>query len=106
MGNSVGLGRSRRAKVIKIDGETVKLRTPVRACQVVDNHPGYVLLDSESVKHFGVRARPLEPDHELKPKKIYFLVELPTFPDKHDKAPRRVGSGNVQDIPVYLNSIG
>ncbi|KAI6691495.1 hypothetical protein NL676_028323 [Syzygium grande] len=93
MGNSVGLGRSRRAKVMKIDGETVKLRTPVRACQVVDDHPGYVLLDSESVKHFGVRARPLEPDHELKPKKIYFLVKLPTFPDEHEKAPRRVGSG-------------
>ncbi|KAL3735629.1 hypothetical protein ACJRO7_024711 [Eucalyptus globulus] len=93
MGNSVGSGRNRRAKVMKITGETLKLRTPVRACQVVDGHPGHVLLDSESVKHFGIRARPLEPHHELKPKKIYFLVELPKFPDGHEKAFRRVRSG-------------
>ncbi|KAF8030636.1 hypothetical protein BT93_E2927 [Corymbia citriodora subsp. variegata] len=93
MGNSVGLGRSRRAKVMKITGETVKLRTPVRACQVVDGHPGHVLLDSESVKRFGLRAPPLEPHHELKPKKIYFLVELPKFPEEHEKAHRRVRSG-------------
>ncbi|XP_030530344.1 uncharacterized protein At1g66480-like [Rhodamnia argentea] len=93
MGNGLGLRRNRRAKVMKINGETMKLRTPVRACQVVDDHPGHVLLDSESVKRFGIRARPLEPHHELKPEKLYFLVELPKFPNEHEKAPRRVRSG-------------
>lgn len=74
MGNSMG---SKKAKVMKIDGETFKLKTPARANDVVKDYPGHVLLDSHAVKHFGPRAKPLEPHHELRPKKIYFLVELP-----------------------------
>lgn len=62
---------------MKVDGETFKLKMPARAKDVVKDHPGHVLLDSEAVKHFGLRARPLEPDQELRPKRIYFLVELP-----------------------------
>ncbi|XP_057970934.1 uncharacterized protein At1g66480-like [Malania oleifera] len=89
MGNSIG-GR-RKAKVMKIDGQTFKLRTPARAQDVVKDYPGHVLLDSAAVKQVGLRARPLEPQEELKPKKIYFLVELPEFP--REKAPRRVRSG-------------
>lgn len=68
---------SKKAKVMKIDGETFKLKTPARANDVVKDYPGHVLLDSHAVKHFGPRAKPLEPHHELRPKKIYFLVELP-----------------------------
>ncbi|KAE8708054.1 Myb domain protein 6 [Hibiscus syriacus] len=48
----------------------------------------------EAVKHYGIRAKPLEPQQDLKPKKIYFLVELPKFPQE-DKAPRRVRSGGI-----------
>ncbi|XWS30795.1 hypothetical protein CRYUN_Cryun23aG0020600 [Craigia yunnanensis] len=91
MGNSIG-GR-KKAKVMKIDGETFKLKTPVRAWDVVKDYPGHVLLDSEAVKHFGIRAKPLEPQQDLKPRKIYFLVELPKFPE--EKAPRRVRSGGI-----------
>ncbi|XP_022770008.1 uncharacterized protein At1g66480 [Durio zibethinus] len=91
MGNSIG-GR-KKAKVMKIDGETFKLKTPIRAWDVVKDYPGHVLLDSEAVKHFGIRAKPLEPQQDLKPKKIYFLVELPKFPE--EKAPRRVRSGGI-----------
>ncbi|XWS75551.1 hypothetical protein CRYUN_Cryun01aG0099900 [Craigia yunnanensis] len=89
MGNSIG-GRN-KAKVMKIDGETFKLKTPIRAWDVVKDYPGHVLLDSEAVMHSGIRAKPLEPQQDLKPKKIYFLVELPKFPE--EKAPGRVSSG-------------
>ncbi|KAJ6735135.1 PLASTID MOVEMENT IMPAIRED PROTEIN [Salix purpurea] len=71
MGNNLGGGR--KAKVMKINGETFKLKTPARAGDVVKDYPGYVLLDSEAVKHFGIRAKPLEPQQELKAKKVYFL---------------------------------
>uniref|UniRef100_A0A6N2N7A2 Uncharacterized protein n=1 Tax=Salix viminalis TaxID=40686 RepID=A0A6N2N7A2_SALVM len=92
MGNNLGGGR--KAKVMKINGETFKLKTPARAGDVVKDYPGYVLLDSEAVKHFGIRAKPLEPQQELKAKKVYFLVELPKLPEEKDpRNTRRVRSG-------------
>ncbi|KAI4388933.1 hypothetical protein MLD38_001219 [Melastoma candidum] len=92
MGNSVG-GR-KKVKIMKIDGETIKLKPPVQARDVLKDYPaGYVLLDSDSVRHFGIRASPLDPDRELKAKKLYFLVELPSFPEDNPAAPRRVRSG-------------
>ncbi|CAH2065691.1 unnamed protein product [Thlaspi arvense] len=94
MGNSI-TARRKKAKVMKIDGEIFRIKTPVTARQVTADYPGYVLLDSEAVKHFGVRAKPLEPSQILKPKKTYFLVELPKLPPENDnKLPyRRVMSG-------------
>ncbi|KAJ1396792.1 hypothetical protein SESBI_32313 [Sesbania bispinosa] len=94
MGNA--LGGSKKAKVMKIDGETFKLKTPARANDVVKDYPGHVLLDSQSVKHFGLRAKPLEPQEELKPKKIYFLVELPKV--KPEPLPRRVRSSGIRGM--------
>ncbi|XP_044504870.1 uncharacterized protein At1g66480-like [Mangifera indica] len=93
MGNVIG-GR-KKAKVMKVDGETFKLKTPVQVSEVIKDYPGHVLLDSKAVKHFGVRAKPLEPQHVLNAKKIYFLVELPKFiPEEKYKVPtRRVRSG-------------
>lgn len=76
---------------MKIDGETLKLKLPTRVSDVVKDYPGHVLLDYEAVKHFGIRAKPLGLYQELKPKKIYFLVEMPKIPA--EKAPRRVQSG-------------
>ncbi|XVF20649.1 hypothetical protein REPUB_Repub12eG0019600 [Reevesia pubescens] len=93
MGNSIG-GR-KKTKVMKVDGETFKLKTPIRAWDVVKDYPGHVLLDSEAVKHFGIRAKPLEPQQDLKPKKIYFLVELPKFPEEKAPRTRRVRSGGI-----------
>lgn len=94
MGNSITVKRT-KAKVMKIDGETFRIKTPVTAREVTAEYPGYVLLDSQAVKHFGVRAKPLEPNQILKPKKTYFLVELPKLPpDTDNKLPyRRVMSG-------------
>ncbi|TKY56736.1 hypothetical protein E2542_SST21182 [Spatholobus suberectus] len=98
MGNT--MGRSNKAKVMKVDGETFKLKTPARANDVVKDYPGHVLLDSEAVKHFGLRARPLEPYQELKPKKIYFLVELPNIQPEEIKTalPRRVRSSGIRGM--------
>lgn len=92
MGNAIG-GR-KKAKVMKIDGETIKFKIPIRAWDVIKDYPGYVLLDSEAVKNSGIRAKPLEPQMDLKPKKIYFLVELPKIPE--ERAPRRVRSTGIQ----------
>ncbi|XP_048229588.1 uncharacterized protein At1g66480 [Ricinus communis] len=95
MGNSIGRGK--KAKVMKIDGHTFKLKTPATARDVVKDYPGHVLLESEAVKHYGIRAKPLEPEQELKAKKIYFLVELPKFPQEKEQEQqprtRRVRSG-------------
>ncbi|MCD7451850.1 hypothetical protein HAX54_013563 [Datura stramonium] len=90
MGNS--LGGKKTTKVMKIDGQTMKFRTPVYANEVLKNYPSMVLLESEEVKHFGIRAKPLEPQQELKPKRLYFLVELPKFPVENKRNPRRVRS--------------
>ncbi|XP_065856897.1 uncharacterized protein At1g66480-like [Euphorbia lathyris] len=88
MGNS--LGWKRNVKVMKITGETLKLKTPVKAGEVLKDYPGLVLLESESVKHYGVRAKPLESDQNLVAKRLYFLVELPKV---STEKPRRVRSG-------------
>ncbi|XP_009596673.1 uncharacterized protein At1g66480-like [Nicotiana tomentosiformis] len=90
MGNS--LGRKKTAKVMKIDGQIMKFKTPVYANEILKSYPNsMVLLESEEVKHFGIKAKPLEPQQELKPKRLYFLVELPKYPE--EKPPRRVRSG-------------
>ncbi|KAL8150789.1 hypothetical protein V2J09_020597 [Rumex salicifolius] len=96
MGNALGRSKRKTAKVMKINGETTRVKTPVQAKEITDHHPGHVLMDSESVKHFGIRASPLGPAHFLEPKRLYFLVELPKLPDDdHHKAPRRVRSGEI-----------
>ncbi|GAU12765.1 hypothetical protein TSUD_122580 [Trifolium subterraneum] len=98
MGNA--MGRNKKAKVMKIDGETFKLKTPVRANDVVKHYPGHALLESQAVKHFGLRAKPLEPNQELKPKKIYFLVELPKLhpQKKPEPLPRRARSSGLRGM--------
>lgn len=101
MGNS--LGGKKTAKVMKVNGETIKFKTPVVVAEVVKDYPGYVLLESEAVKHFGIRSKPLELYQELKPKRLYFLVELPNFPQ--DKGARRVRSGINMSAKDRLDSL-
>lgn len=102
MGNSLG-SRKKSTKVMKMSGETLKFKTPVNAGDVIKDYPGLVLLDSEMVKHYGVRAKPLEPQENLKPKRLYFLVELPKLPE--DKATRRVRSGINMSAKDRLESL-
>ncbi|KAG9136429.1 hypothetical protein Leryth_023359 [Lithospermum erythrorhizon] len=101
MGNSLGGRRS--TKVMKVNGETMKFKKPMHAGEIVKNHPGHVLLDSEAVKHFGTRAKPLEAEQKLKPKRIYFLVELPKLPD--ERVPRKVHSGIHMSAKDRLESL-
>ncbi|XP_042399086.1 uncharacterized protein At1g66480-like [Zingiber officinale] len=87
MGN--GLSRKKKlVKVMKLDGTTIKLKSPARAGQVLQDYPGYNLLDSDDVTRSGVRARPLDQDADLKPGKLYFLVQLPRLPLTQAADPR------------------
>ncbi|KAK7317859.1 hypothetical protein RJT34_02434 [Clitoria ternatea] len=98
MGNTFGAKKT--TKVMKIDGETFKLKTPVKAGDVLKDHPGLVLLESEAVKHYGTRAKPLEAHTELQAKRLYFLVELPK-----ETRPRRVRSGINMSAKDRLESL-
>ncbi|KAK9276885.1 hypothetical protein L1049_006422 [Liquidambar formosana] len=102
MGNSIG--GKKTAKIMKVNGETIKLKTPVLAGEVVKDYPGYVLLESQAVKHFGVRATPLELHQKLEPKRLYFLVELPKFVEEK-LGPRRVRSGINMSAKDRLESL-
>ncbi|XP_042511030.1 uncharacterized protein At1g66480 [Macadamia integrifolia] len=88
MGNTIGAGR-RIAKVMTIDGETVKFKTPLKVGEVTKDYPGHVLIESEAVKHFGVRAKPLEPQQDLKPRRLYFLLEKQKFPQQEKNVLQR-----------------
>ncbi|KAJ8447654.1 hypothetical protein Cgig2_031708 [Carnegiea gigantea] len=109
MGNT--LGGKKTAKIMKINGETMKFKTPITAREVVKDYPGHVILDSEAVKHYGIRAKPLEPFQNLEPKRLYFLVELPKFPQQgggahHEhRVPRRVRSGIHMSAKDRLESL-
>lgn len=52
---------------MKIDGDTFRLQTPARVSDATKEYPGFVLFDSDSVKRYGVRVKPLEPNHILVP---------------------------------------
>ncbi|KAI3665580.1 hypothetical protein L6452_44207 [Arctium lappa] len=75
-----GGGGRKRAKVMKIDGEIIKLKTPIQVFEVIKDYPGHVLLESKAVMQYGIRANPLDPEEYLEAGKIYFLVELPKPP--------------------------
>ncbi|MED6136219.1 hypothetical protein PIB30_053992 [Stylosanthes scabra] len=102
MGNAFGM-KSKTTKVMKIDGETFKLKTPVKAGEVLKNHPGLVLLESEAVKHYGTRAKPLEPNKDLLPRRLYFLVELPA--KNSTTQPRRIRSAINMSAKDRLESL-
>ncbi|CAO2828503.1 unnamed protein product [Amaranthus hypochondriacus] len=104
MGNT--LGNKKTTKIMKISGETIKFKTPIQAKDVVKDYPGHVVLDSEAVKHYGIRAKPLDPFQNLEPKKLYFLVELPKFPNDHKhRVPRRARSGIHMSAKDRLESL-
>ncbi|KAL9258860.1 hypothetical protein AKJ16_DCAP20687 [Drosera capensis] len=101
MGNVIP-GRKKRVKIMKINGETMKLKAPIQATDILKDHPGHVLLDSEAVKHFGIRSKPIEENQTLQPKRLYFLVELPKCPDH---VPRKVRSGIQMSAKDRLESL-
>lgn len=60
MGNSIG-GKRKGAKVMQLDGTSFRVKPPAVAADVLRDHPGFQLLESEEVKLLGARARPLAP---------------------------------------------
>ncbi|KAL7141631.1 hypothetical protein ABFS83_08G066600 [Erythranthe nasuta] len=90
MGNGIG-GSKKKAKIMKVNGETFKLKLPATATDVLKDYPaGYVLLESKTVKRYGVRAPELEPGEEIRPGKTYFLLEMPKFPEPRTRRSRSV----------------
>ncbi|PNT69518.1 uncharacterized protein At1g66480 [Brachypodium distachyon] len=97
MGNSIGAKR-KGAKVMQLDGTSFRVKPPAAAADVLRDHPGFQLLESEEVKLLGARARPLAHDAPLRRGKLYFLVALPRRPSGGGRAgpPRRAWSGNLR----------
>uniref|UniRef100_A0A0E0GCR2 Uncharacterized protein n=1 Tax=Oryza nivara TaxID=4536 RepID=A0A0E0GCR2_ORYNI len=93
MGNSIG-GKRKGAKVMQLDGTSFRVKPPAVAADVLRDHPGFQLLESEEVKLLGARARPLAPDAPLRRGRLYFLVALPRRPAAGP--PRRAWSGNLR----------
>ncbi|KAG0456144.1 hypothetical protein HPP92_023932 [Vanilla planifolia] len=79
MGNSFGCKRKRTIKVMRIDGSTLRLKTPATAGDVLRDHPTYSVLDAADFKTLGLRARRLTADDPLLSGRLYFLVQLPRF---------------------------
>lgn len=88
MGNNMVGGRKKKTRVMKMDGETMKLKTPIQAVDLINDYPDHVLMDYDSVKRFGIRAKPLDPQQHLQPNRTYFLLQLP-----EGNTSRRVNSG-------------
>ncbi|KAK9106160.1 hypothetical protein Scep_023004 [Stephania cephalantha] len=104
MGNTLRSDR-KTTKVMKIDGATMKLKTPIKAGEVLKDYPDHVLIESESVKHYGTRAKPMEPQQELKARRLYFLVVLPKIEEADKKMTRRVKSGINMSAKERLESL-
>ncbi|KAL6635076.1 hypothetical protein ACP70R_027747 [Stipagrostis hirtigluma subsp. patula] len=95
MGNSIGAKR-KGAKVMQLDGTSFRVKPPAAAADVLRDHPGFQLLESEEVKLLGARARPLAPDAPLRRGRLYFLVALPRRPAAASGHMRRAWSGNLR----------
>ncbi|KAF8729557.1 hypothetical protein HU200_017499 [Digitaria exilis] len=96
MGNSIG-GKRKSAKVMQLDGSSFRVKPPAAAADVLRDHPGFQLLESEEVKLLGARARPLAPDAPLRKGRLYFLVALPRRASTAGGTPmRRAWSGNLR----------
>jgi hypothetical protein len=95
MGNSLG-GKRKGAKVMQLDGTSFRVKPPASAADVLRDHPGFQLLESEEVKLLGARASPLAPDAPLRRGRLYFLVALPRRPARAGANMRRAWSGNLR----------
>ncbi|GLJ50405.1 hypothetical protein SUGI_1074310 [Cryptomeria japonica] len=92
MGNAAASSRAgRQVKVMKLDGEVLKFKSPITVDQLLQDYPNHVVLLSDAVRHVGVRARPLEGSTQLMPKQLYFLLEMPKI--EAFRGPGRVRSG-------------
>ncbi|XP_074308341.1 uncharacterized protein At1g66480-like [Silene latifolia] len=112
MGNNIGGNSKASAKVMKINGEFFKLKTPTKVIDIIKHYPDHILLDSQDFLRFNLRAKPLDLDFQLQPKKIYLLFEPPKFPQTVNNdtnvgksSLRRVKSGVLETTTTTLKEL-
>ncbi|GLJ50388.1 hypothetical protein SUGI_1074010 [Cryptomeria japonica] len=102
MGNAILFRRHHGyVKIMKLDGQVLKVKGPLIVDDILADYPGYVILHSEAVRHMGIRAKPLDGSATLKANHLYFLVELP----KVENHPLRVCSGIPTNAKSRLQSV-
>ncbi|GLJ50387.1 hypothetical protein SUGI_1073990 [Cryptomeria japonica] len=105
MGNAIFFRRHHgRVKIMKLDGQVLKMKGPLIVNDILAGYPGYVILHSEAVRHMGVKAKPLDGSATLNAKHLYFLVQLPKV-DNQQRGPRRVRSGIPTNAKSRLESM-
>ncbi|KAK9683125.1 hypothetical protein RND81_10G118600 [Saponaria officinalis] len=104
MGNNIGGGYNKAAKIMKINGEYFKLKTPSKVIDIIKDYPDHILLDSDDFLRFNLRAKPLDLQFQLKPKKIYLLFELPKFPEINNINNININN-NINDNVVNKSSL-
>ncbi|GLJ50384.1 hypothetical protein SUGI_1073960 [Cryptomeria japonica] len=105
MGNAILFRRHHgHVKIMKLDGQVMKVKGPLIVDDILADYPGYVILHSEAVRHMGVKAKPLDGSATLNAKHLYFLVQLPKV-ENHKREPRRVRSGIPMNAKSRLESM-
>ncbi|GLJ50382.1 hypothetical protein SUGI_1073910 [Cryptomeria japonica] len=105
MGNAILFRRHHgRVKIMKLDGQVLKVKGPLIVDDILADYPGYAILHSEAVRHMGVKAKPLDGSASLNAKHLYFLVQLPKV-ENHKREPRRVRSGIPTNAKSRLESM-
>lgn len=94
MGNAIPSRGHKRIKIMMLDGQEIKFKAPMTVDEIMRTYPDHVVLDSEAVRHLGIRAKPLHESTQLQPKRLYFLVEWPKVKgiNNTNRAPTRVRS--------------
>nr|ABK23762.1 unknown [Picea sitchensis] len=94
MGNAIPSRGHKRIKIMKLDGQEIKFKAPMTVDEIMKKYPNHSVLDSEAVRHLGIRAKPLHESTQLEPKRLYFLVEWPKTKIINNiyRAPTRVRS--------------
>lgn len=94
MGNAIPSRGHKRIKIMKLDGQEIKFKAPMTVDEIMKKFPNHCVLDSEAVRHLGVRAKPLHESTQLQPKRLYFLVEWPKLKSSNNmySAPARARS--------------
>uniref|UniRef100_A0A0D6QR02 Uncharacterized protein n=1 Tax=Araucaria cunninghamii TaxID=56994 RepID=A0A0D6QR02_ARACU len=66
-----------RIRVMKVDGQVLKLDGPMYAEEILCNYPNDAIFHSESVRRFGGRSRPLDGSTQLRGGELYYLIPRP-----------------------------
>lgn len=107
MGNAIPSRGHKRIKIMKLDGQEIKFKAPMTVDEIMQKYPNHFVLDSEAVRHLGIRAKPLHESTQLEPKRLYFLVEWPKLKNSNNiyRAPARARSEISMNAKSRLESM-